>query len=205
MNEPTADEKRKAAQRERQRRYREAHPERAREASRRYRETHPDEVREAEHGYRETHRELYREASRRYRQAHPEQIRADDRERRKANPETRRAAARRYAQANPQKRRQAGRRERAALRTRVFDHYGWACACCGSAGQPTIDHIYGGGRDHRMALFGYLPATRNLWRWLVQNDFPAGFQTLCGRCNSSKKDGPTCRIDHTTRETSEAA
>src|SRR2546430_14918837 len=37
-----------------------------------------------------------------------------------------------------------------ALRAQVFDHYGWSCACWGSADRPSIDHIDGKGRQHRI-------------------------------------------------------
>lgn len=72
----------------------------------------------------------------------------------------------------------------------VFDHYGRKCQCCGSYEVPTIDHIDGGGKEHRAEIGGLL------YKWLVENDFPEGYQTLCRRCNSSKADTPGCRIDH---------
>jgi hypothetical protein len=88
------------------------------------------------------------------------------------------------------------RRQQIRLKLAVFDHYGWACACCGrETKKPEIDHIDGKGREHRMELFG----TPNgggprFWAWLVRNDFPEGFQTLCGRCNRAKGATDTCPL-----------
>jgi hypothetical protein len=66
----------------------------------------------------------------------------------------------------------------------VFDHYGHKCSCpeCGEAHFEflTIDHIDGGGRKHRKDL-----KIGNLYRWLVKNNFPLGFRTLCMNCNFS--------------------
>ncbi len=35
-----------------------------------------------------------------------------------------------------------------------------------------------------------------MYRWLIRNGFPEGFQTLCMPCNSSKRDGDRCRLGH---------
>jgi hypothetical protein len=78
-------------------------------------------------------------------------------------------------------------------RKAVFDHYGRSCACCGYGESLTVDHIYGGGNWHR-ALVG--DGSYGFYRWLVVNEFPAGFQTLCKRCNVSKADGESCRLNH---------
>ncbi len=90
-------------------------------------------------------------------------------------------------------RRDRHRRTRAA----VFDHCGWACTCCGSADRLQIDHMNGGGTQHRIELFGSRnPGTYRFYRWLLDNGFPDGFQTLCGPCNQSKRDGERCRLGH---------
>lgn len=120
-------------------------------------------------------RERNREAVRRYRARNPEKIRE---------------YRRRYKLANPD----WGRRTQLATREKVFDHYGRACACCGTADRLTIDHMDGDGRQHR-AETGCGSGTA-MYLWLIRNGFPDGFQTLCHRCNNSKKNGPACRLDH---------
>jgi hypothetical protein len=123
------------------------------------------------------------------------------RRRRASNPEAERETEREYRRqwraANPEASqrltRESMRRQHAAHRDVVFDHYGRACACCGSEVKPTIDHVDGGGRAHR-AQIGH--GSGNLYRWLVANDFPDGFQALCYPCNRSKRDGERCQINH---------
>lgn len=73
----------------------------------------------------------------------------------------------------------------------VYDHYGRKCRCCGVTYDLTIDHINGDGKRHRQEI-----GSKNLYRWLVQNGFPDGFQTLCRICNSSKCQGDHCHIHH---------
>jgi hypothetical protein len=154
----------------------------------------------------EAQRAASRERARRCRAAHIEQERARQREakrrQRDADPERSREANRRWREANPE---QAAKSRRAAVarydrpvRVAVFGHYGWACSCCGSTDRPTIDHIGGNGREHRQELFGKQRAGSPFYAWLIKQGFPAGFQTLCVRCNKSKNDGPACRLDHST-------
>jgi len=83
-------------------------------------------------------------------------------------------------------------------RQAVLDHYGRQCACCGSTTRLHIDHVNGDGGVHREELFGDSGGGGGgaFYRWLVGNGFPAGFQTLCERCNRSKGRGERCVIDH---------
>lgn len=90
--------------------------------------------------------------------------------------------------------RHGSRPEPPTLRDLVFGHYGRSCTCCGVTENLTIDHVYGGGREH-MRAFG-LSNSRAVYRWLVANDFPAGFQTLCQSCNASKRTFEHCRQPH---------
>ena len=78
----------------------------------------------------------------------------------------------------------------------VLAHYGRVCACCGSTDDLGTDHVNGGGKAHRKALFGQDPGGHSFryWSWLINQGFPDGFQTLCRRCNRSKGDGPACLL-----------
>lgn len=69
------------------------------------------------------------------------------------------------------------------FRMRCLDHYGNVCACCGEHERKflTIDHANNDGAEHRKELKGMA-----LDRWLVNNDFPPGFQLLCWNCNMAK-------------------
>lgn len=74
------------------------------------------------------------------------------------------------------------RRLRRERRQRVFDAYGGAyCKCCGEDYYEflSIDHAAGNGAEHRrLELRG-----RDLYYWLIKNDFPPGFRVLCMNCN----------------------
>lgn len=77
----------------------------------------------------------------------------------------------------------------------VIDHYSKGqnkCACCSENNilHLTIDHIYGDGNRHRMSI------RKEIYNWLIKNNFPSGYQILCWPCNSSKSDGERCMIDH---------
>lgn len=66
------------------------------------------------------------------------------------------------------------------------------CACCGYnlyAGL-TIDHINGGGRKHTSTKGVGMGSS--LINWLVQNNYPTGFQILCANCNRIKGTQPKC-------------
>lgn len=131
-----------------------------------------------------------------YVKANPEKAAQGSRRWKKAHPEKARAVIRRWRQANPGKGREYVDRYRAALRDRVFAHYGQVCACpgCGAAEDLTIDHVEGDGRRQRQELFGRDNETTGMYRWLIENNFPAGFQVLCRGCNTSKGSGPACLI-----------
>lgn len=77
----------------------------------------------------------------------------------------------------------------------VFGYYGEECACCGATEQLEVDHVGGGGNQHRDELTGSGSGI-HLYRWLIKNDFPPGFQVLCRPCNRHKGDGERCWLDH---------
>lgn len=47
-----------------------------------------------------------------------------------------------------------------------------------------IDHIDGGGTQHRKSLGG---GGSVFYKWLKKNNYPAGFQVLCTNCNFIKR------------------
>lgn len=61
------------------------------------------------------------------------------------------------------------------------------CACCNEVTYQFlgIDHIEGGGNKHRKEI-GKSMGGQNLYRWLLKNNFPDGFQVLCHNCNLAK-------------------
>ena len=76
----------------------------------------------------------------------------------------------------------------------VFSHYGNGkieCNCCGETtlGFLTIDHIHGGGRIQSKSIGrGVI-----FYNWLINSNFPEGYQVLCMNCNWGKdKNGGIC-------------
>lgn len=66
------------------------------------------------------------------------------------------------------------------------------CACCGESEFDflTIDHINGKRIDGGPGTY---PQTGYpLYRWLVRNQFPQGYQVLCMNCNVSKGKHGVC-------------
>lgn len=70
-------------------------------------------------------------------------------------------------------------------RQMVYDYYGGKCACCGETQFEflSIDHINGGGTQHRLKN-GIRGAA--VIDWLIRNGLPKGFQVLCHNCNQAK-------------------
>jgi len=102
-----------------------------------------------------------------------------------------------YYEANPEAAKERVRRWEQNLRPTVFAHYGEVCACCGTSENLTIDHIAGDGAAHRRELFGNSrKAGAKFYAWLIKNNFPPGYQTLCHSCNNSKREGARCKITH---------
>ncbi len=67
----------------------------------------------------------------------------------------------------------------------VLNHYSngsVTCNCCGESQIEflSIDHINNDGSAHRKEIGS------NLYNWLINNDFPVGFQVLCFNCNFAK-------------------
>lgn len=82
-----------------------------------------------------------------------------------------------------QKARESSKQHREKERKQVFDYYGYVCANCGETTNEflTIDHINGGGCNHiKNIIHGHF------YKWLIKNNFPNDFQTLCYNCNCSK-------------------
>jgi hypothetical protein len=81
-------------------------------------------------------------------------------------------------------------------------HYSKGTLTCGVCGtgeinELTVDHIDGGGNEHRKLVIGRLSGSSGteFYTWLIKNNLPEGLQTLCFGCNCAKN----CHI--ITRET----
>lgn len=81
-------------------------------------------------------------------------------------------------------------RENAKIKEVVLTHYGEgkpACIVCGFEDIDclNIDYINDNGKEHRKEIG--VGSGNNFYKWLLDNDFPVGFQTLCANCNLKKE------------------
>lgn len=74
---------------------------------------------------------------------------------------------------------------RLTIKKEVFMAYGNRCACCEETilAFLTIDHINGGGREHRKKVGG---GGRGIYSWLKRNKYPSKFRILCFNCNAGR-------------------
>jgi len=93
-----------------------------------------------------------------------------------------------YREKNGENLKKYGNEYNRSQRKKVLIHYGSQCACCGENQIEflAIDHINGGGRQHRNSI------TTSIYRWIINNKFPSGFQVLCHNCNSAKSYYGVC-------------
>lgn len=92
----------------------------------------------------------------------------------------------RYKKRHPDKNRASQNRSNARIRYEVIGHYSqgtYKCASCGDRHMEflEIDHINGGGKQHKRSIPG-----NDTYRWLRKNNYPSGYQVLCSNCNMKK-------------------
>lgn len=100
---------------------------------------------------------------------------------------------------NMEKRKQTDKKRYEKQKKIVLDHYSnntLRCNCCNEDNYQflTVDHINGGGNKHRKEI-GQL----TLYKWLIDNNFPKGFQILCFNCNFGKRTSLECPHKSITR------
>jgi hypothetical protein len=82
---------------------------------------------------------------------------------------------------------QRNKNTRDQLKLQVIQHYspGMKCIKCQFADirALAVDHVNGGGKKHVKEIGG----VGRFYRWLVEHNFPEGFQVLCMNCNMLKR------------------
>ncbi len=94
-----------------------------------------------------------------------------------------------YYRQNVEKRKRDFKVRELQLKRDTTAHYGGGvsvCVLCGDdrLGALHIDHIVGSGSIHRAAI--KKKGGGAFYNWLKQQDFPAGYRTLCANCNWSE-------------------
>lgn len=104
--------------------------------------------------------------------------------------ERRRAYQTQWARDNAGRMSELGKISRDRLRLATLTAYGGKCACCGESRNEflAIDHVNGGGNEHRRSLSTNPRggAGQTTYRWLRRAGYPPGFQVLCHNCNMAR-------------------
>lgn len=80
------------------------------------------------------------------------------------------------------------------LKLEIMTNYGGECKCCGeeNIGFLTIDHIHGGGQQHRRKT----GTGKAFYRWIKKHNYPDYLQILCYNCNLGRsKNNDICPHD----------
>lgn len=94
---------------------------------------------------------------------------------------------------NPKKESLNRQRHNTKLKTLVVSNYGVEgkpqCVHCGYSDLRAlcIDHIEDNGAEERRKLKDKTFAGRNFYKYLISNNYPEGYQTLCANCNLIKE------------------
>ena len=72
----------------------------------------------------------------------------------------------------------------------ALETLGGRCVCCGETNPCflTVDHVNGNGSKLRRTA-----GHNSIYKWLIRNKFPDGFQVLCNNCNHGRyRNGGIC-------------
>ena len=78
------------------------------------------------------------------------------------------------------------------VRLAVIHGYGGKCNCCGESNLVFLEIDHMNNDAMRRVLKGEPRKGPKLYRWLIKNEFPDGFQVLCRNCNWGKWRCGTC-------------
>lgn len=96
-------------------------------------------------------------------------------------------------------------------RWEVINHYTngtFSCSCCGEHRYEflAIDHVNNNGAAHRKEVaeyYGVPKCSRSgtyMPKWIIEHNFPEGFQILCHNCNMAKQHWGECPHKEEQRE-----
>jgi hypothetical protein len=96
----------------------------------------------------------------------------------------------RYRERNREAIKEKQRLVRREYKRKVFNHYGNFCPCGVSDIRALqIDHIDNNGAEERKRLGGQKFSGWIFYQFLIKNEYPTGYQTLCANCNMIKQLG----------------
>jgi hypothetical protein len=96
-----------------------------------------------------------------------------------------------YRAKNKETLNEKARERRRLAKQKVLEHYGYTCNHCkySDIRALQIDHINNNGAEERKSLGGKNFSGWNFYEYLIKNNFPDGYQTLCANCNMIKQLG----------------
>lgn len=154
--------------------------EKQKEYSRIYYKKHKEEILNRNKEYRKNNPLKIKQWQRKWYHDNLEKMKIKDRKYR----ESRKERLKQYRKDKKEHIQRIGRDYRVKERDEVFTYYGGYrchCECRCSEINPlmlTIDHMNNDGAKHRKEI-----GPGKLYRWLIRNNFPEGFQVLCYNCN----------------------
>jgi hypothetical protein len=148
------------------REWRKLNPLLPRASSARWKKNHPNADKEYMQRVLKQDPDYYKRKGHKFREAHPER-------------------AKLFRDANKERINADARERHIKLRLDIINHYGGKCAFCGDSNPNhlAIDHINGGGNQHRRDVGG---SSNGIYSWLKRNGYPDGFQVLCHTHNMEK-------------------
>ncbi len=130
--------------------------------------------------------EYHRIYNNKARKLHPKRFKAYAKKSYLKNKEKNNQISRDYHAKNRERISQQIKKKNQLIKLQVFNHYSNGmikCNCCAVVEIDflTLDHINGGGTQQRKLTKG-----TQLYRWVIKNKFPEGFQVLCFNCNCGR-------------------
>jgi hypothetical protein len=175
-----------------QKEYREANKEKIAEYQKAYREANKEKIAAYLKDWHVRNKDYALAQNKAWREANREAYLANGLAYYQQNGERMRAANLARYRANPEQLQNEMRVRNATVKLKVMTHYSGGppqCACCGESISTflAIDHIDGNGNTHRKSLATPRGFNISMYRWLIKNNFPEGFQVLCYNCNLGKR------------------
>lgn len=126
--------------------------------------------------------------ARKYHAEHRDSIIFSMKERYLKERETRLEKSKQYAENHKEEKHSREKKWRDKVKLDVLSHYSQGKLKCNNCGIGDIDvlcldHINNNGVDHRKQA-GIVGG--KIYRWLIKNNYPKGFQVLCFNCNMKK-------------------
>lgn len=146
-----------------------------REYMKQWRESNPDK----EQKYREAQIGARKEYHRQYFQENKERLREQKQEYYHKHKEYFKDKSREHYERNKERLLQRQRE----MRLNIVKHYGAVCVCCGETTLEflAIDHKNNDGNEQRKTM-----ASNQVYRWIIENNYPNSIQILCHNCNMAK-------------------